>query len=226
MVYNFLDSMNIGIYIGQFLLQNIMIVQYNSSGFFQVYGFVIRFSIVIIFYYFYINISGYIMVFINSLFFIIFKFSIISLEIKFMKSQILEKMRVFRDRGKYCDVVIDVKGVRFYVYRNILAVWSFYFDCQLLSENYVMRDLLIVNYDSYEVFLDLLDFFYLGIIVFREINFFQFFYLVVSFQIDFLKYYCEEFLRSNFYFGNFLSTYFLLRKYNLKSLEEFIVSFI
>lgn len=143
-----------------------------------------------------------------------------------MKPQILEKMRALRDRGKYCDVAIDVKGVRFHAHRNILAAWSPYFDCQLLSENHVMRDLLIVNYDSYEVFSDLLDFLYSGTIAPRETNFLQLLHLAVSFQIDLLKHYCEEFLRSNLHLGNFLSTYFLSRKYNLKSLEEFIVSFI
>ena len=90
----------------------------------------------------------------------------------------------------------------------------------------MMRDLLIVNYDSYEVFSDLLDFLYSGTIAPRETNFLQLLHLAVSFQIDLLKHYCEEFLRSNLHLGNFLSTYFLSRKYNLKSLEEFIVSFI
>lgn len=226
MAYNLPDSMNIGIYTGQPLPQNIMIAQHNPPGPSQAHGLVTRPSTATTSHYSHTNTPGYIMVPTNSLPPTTLKSSTTSSETKLMKPQILEKMRALRDRGKYCDVAIDVKGVRFHAHRNILAAWSPYFDCQLLSENHVMRDLLIVNYDSYEVFSDLLDFLYSGTIAPRETNFLQLLHLAVSFQIDLLKHYCEEFLRSNLHLGNFLSTYFLSRKYNLKSLEEFIVSFI
>lgn len=231
MAFNLPDNMNIGIYTGQPLPQNIMIAQHSTQGSTrtQSHGLATRPSellSVATTHFTHTNTPGYIMVPTNSIPQTTLKTSVSSSETKLMKPQILEKMRALRDRGKYCDLAIDVKGVRFHAHRNILAAWSPYFDCQLLSENHVMRDLLIVNYDSYEVFSDLLDFLYSGTIAPRETNFLQLLHLAVSFQIDLLKHYCEEFLRSNLHLGNFLSTYFLSRKYNLKSLEEFIVSFI
>ncbi|XP_062578779.1 uncharacterized protein LOC134240732 [Saccostrea cucullata] len=231
MAYNIPENMNIGIYTGQPLPQNIMIAQHNPQGssHTQSLGLPTRSSelhSVSTTHFTHTKTPGYIMVPTNSIPRTTLKTSTTSSETKLMKPQILEKMRALRDRGKYCDLAIDVKGVRFHAHRNILAAWSPYFDCQLLSENNVMRDLLIVNYDSYEVFSDLLDFLYSGTIAPRETNFLQLLHLAVSFQIDLLKHYCEEFLRSNLHLGNFLSTYFLSRKYNLKSLEEFIVSFI
>ena len=140
--------------------------------------------------------------------------------------EILKKMKKLRDERKYCDLWIDVKGVRFQAHRNILAAWSPYFDSQLISEEPYMKDLMIVSYDNYEVFSDLLEFLYTGVIAPRETNFLQLLHLAVSFQIDLLKSYCEEFLRCNLHLGNFISTYFLSRKYKLDSLEKYIVSFL
>ncbi|OWF41199.1 zinc finger Y-chromosomal protein 1-like [Mizuhopecten yessoensis] len=142
------------------------------------------------------------------------------------KPQILEKMKLLRDSGKYCDVVIDVKGRQFRVHKNVLAAWSPYFDHHLFGDGYTSPDLMIVNYDNYEVFSDLLDFLYSGCIAPRETNFLQLLHLAVSFQIDPLRGDCEEYLRSNLHLGNFISTYFLCRKYSLTSLEDFIAGFL
>jgi hypothetical protein len=139
---------------------------------------------------------------------------------------ILEKMKQLRDEGKYCDLFIDVKGMRFIAHKSLVAAWSPYFDEALTNTNYVEKDLLIIHYDSYEVFSDLLEFFYTGNILPRETNFLQLLHLAVSFKIDLLKSYCEEFLRCNLHLGNCVSTYFLSRKYSLESLEEFIVGFL
>ncbi|XP_060073243.1 zinc finger Y-chromosomal protein 1-like [Ylistrum balloti] len=142
------------------------------------------------------------------------------------KPQILEKMKLLRDSGKYCDIVIDVKGRQFRVHKNVLAAWSPYFDCHLFGDGYTSPDLMIVNYDNHEVFSDLLDFLYSGCIAPRETNFLQLLHLAVSFQIDPLRGDCEEYLRSNLHLGNFISTYFLCRKYSLTSLEDFIAGFL
>jgi hypothetical protein len=139
---------------------------------------------------------------------------------------ILEKMKQLRDERKYCDLFIDVKGMRFIAHKSLVAAWSPYFDEALTNTNYVEKDLLIIHYDSYEVFSDLLEFFYTGNILPRETNFLQLLHLAVSFKIDLLKSYCEEFLRCNLHLGNCVSTYFLSRKYSLESLEEFIVGFL
>ncbi|XP_033734368.1 LOW QUALITY PROTEIN: uncharacterized protein LOC117323330 [Pecten maximus] len=142
------------------------------------------------------------------------------------KPQILEKMKLLRDSGKYCDIVIDVKGRQFRVHKNVLAAWSPYFDCHLFGDGYTSPDLMIVNYDNYEVFSDLLDFLYSGCIAPRETNFLQLLHLAVSFQIDPLRGDCEEYLRSNLHLGNFISTYFLCQKYSLTSLEDYIAGFL
>ncbi|CAC5386383.1 unnamed protein product [Mytilus coruscus] len=139
---------------------------------------------------------------------------------------ILEKLKQLRDVGRYCDLFIDVKGMRFIAHKSLVAAWSPYFDEALTSTDYVEKDLLIVHYDSYEVFADFLEFLYTGTIAPRETNFLQLLHLAVSFKIDLLKSYCEEFLRCNLHLGNFVSTYFLSRKYSLDELEEFLVGFL
>ncbi|XP_063417734.1 uncharacterized protein LOC134700316 [Mytilus trossulus] len=139
---------------------------------------------------------------------------------------ILEKLKQLRDVGRYCDLFIDVKGMRFIAHKSLVAAWSPYFDEALTSTDYVDKDLLIVHYDSYEVFADFLEFLYTGTIAPRETNFLQLLHLAVSFKIDLLKSYCEEFLRCNLHLGNFVSTYFLSRKYSLDELEEFLVGFL
>ncbi|KAL5014331.1 hypothetical protein ScPMuIL_008601 [Solemya velum] len=144
------------------------------------------------------------------------------------KCFLLEKLKIMKSQGQYCDVVLDVKGVRFFAHKNVLASWSPYFDTQMSSSTSRPgeKDSIVVNYDNFEVFGDMLDFMYSGSIAPRETNFLQLLHLAVSFQIELLKNYCEEFLRCNLHLGNFVSTYFLSRKYHLQSLEEYVVSFL
>ena len=140
---------------------------------------------------------------------------------------ILEKLKQLRDNKVYCDVVLVVKGVKLEAHKNVLAAWSPYFATRLFPDKSdVFKDTILVNYESSEVFADLLDFMYNGYVAPRETNFLQLLHLAVSFQIEMLKNYCEEFLRCNLHLGNFVSTYFLSRKYKLDSLEEYIVGFL
>ena len=140
---------------------------------------------------------------------------------------ILEKLKQLRDNKVYCDVILEVRGVKLEAHKNVLAAWSPYFASKLFpDEREVFKDTILVNYDNSEVFSDLLDFMYNGYVAPRETNFLQLLHLAVSFQIEMLKNYCEEFLRCNLHLGNFVSTYFLSRKYKLDSLEEYIVSFL
>ena len=140
---------------------------------------------------------------------------------------ILEKLKQLRDNKIYCDVILEVRGVKLEAHKNVLAAWSPYFAAKLFPEKTeVFKDTILVNYDNSEVFSDLLDFMYNGYVAPRETNFLQLLHLAVSFQIEMLKNYCEEFLRCNLHLGNFVSTYFLSRKYKLDSLEEYIVGFL
>ncbi|KAL3853142.1 hypothetical protein ACJMK2_016712 [Sinanodonta woodiana] len=140
---------------------------------------------------------------------------------------ILEKLKYLRDDNKYTDVILDVKGTKLEAHKIVLAAWSPYFALKLFPDDpRVFKDCVIVNYDNSEVFADLLDFMYNGYVAPRETNFLQLLHLAVSFEIEMLKNYCEEFLRCNLHLGNFVSTYFLSRKYRLQGLEEFIVNFL
>ena len=140
---------------------------------------------------------------------------------------ILEKLKYLRDNKKYCDVILEVRGVQFVAHKNVLASWSPVLGSKLYSDDpKVYKDHIIVFYDNSEVFSDLLDFMYNGYVAPRETNFLQLLHLAVSFQIETLKNYCEEFLRCNLHLGNFVSTYFLSRKFKLETLEEYIVGFL
>lgn len=140
---------------------------------------------------------------------------------------ILEKLKHLRDSRKFCDVVLEVRGVKFVAHKNVLASWSPTFAAKLFADDpKVFKDYIVVYYDNCEVFSDLLDFMYNGYVAPRETNFLQLLHLAVSFQIETLKNYCEEFLRCNLHLGNFVSTYFLSRKFKLETLEEYIVGFL
>ncbi|XP_045165173.2 zinc finger Y-chromosomal protein 1-like [Mercenaria mercenaria] len=140
---------------------------------------------------------------------------------------ILEKLKYLRDNKKFCDVILEVRGVQFVAHKNVLASWSPVLGSKLYSDDpKVYKDHIIVYYDNSEVFSDLLDFMYNGYVAPRETNFLQLLHLAVSFQIETLKNYCEEFLRCNLHLGNFVSTYFLSRKFKLETLEEYIVGFL
>jgi len=140
---------------------------------------------------------------------------------------ILEKLKHLRDNKKFCDVILEVRGVQFVAHKNVLASWSPTFAAKLFADNQkVFKDYIVVYYDNCEVFSDLLDFMYNGYVAPRETNFLQLLHLAVSFQIETLKSYCEEFLRCNLHLGNFVSTYFLSRKFKLETLEEYIVGFL
>ncbi|XP_060586186.1 GDNF-inducible zinc finger protein 1-like isoform X2 [Ruditapes philippinarum] len=140
---------------------------------------------------------------------------------------ILEKLKYLRDNKKYCDVILEVRGVQFVAHKNVLASWSPVLGSKLYSDDpKVYKDHIVVFYDNSEVFSDLLDFMYNGYVAPRETNFLQLLHLAVSFQIETLKNYCEEFLRCNLHLGNFVSTYFLSRKFKLETLEEYIVGFL
>lgn len=140
---------------------------------------------------------------------------------------ILEKLKYLRDNKKYCDVILEVRGVQFVAHKNVLAAWSPVLGSKLFSDDpKVYKDHIMVFYDNSEVFSDLLDFMYNGYVAPRETNFLQLLHLAVSFQIETLKNYCEEFLRCNLHLGNFVSTYFLSRKFKLVTLEEYIVGFL
>lgn len=140
---------------------------------------------------------------------------------------ILEKLKYLRDNKKFCDVTLEVRGVTFVAHKNVLASWSPTFASKLFADDpKVFKDYIVVYYDNCEVFSDLLDFMYNGYVAPRETNFLQLLHLAVSFQIETLKNYCEEFLRCNLHLGNFVSTYFLSRKFKLETLEEFIVGFL
>ena len=140
---------------------------------------------------------------------------------------ILEKLKELRDQKKYCDIILEVRGTHLEAHKNVLASWSPYFASKLFpNDNTVCKDFVSVNYNNSEVFADLLDFMYNGYVAPRETNFLELLHLAVSFQIQTLKNYCEEFLRCNLHLGNFVSTYFLSRKFTLESLEEYIVGFL
>ena len=144
------------------------------------------------------------------------------------KPRILDKLKQLRDAGKYCDIIINVKGRQFLAHKNVLAAWSPLFDIHMSDDDdsFSQKEMMIVHYDNHEVFSDLLDFLYSGSIAFRETNFMQLLHLAVSFQIDLLRSDCEEYLRSNLHLGNFLKTFFLSIKYKLTALEDFVLDYL
>lgn len=113
-------------------------------------------------------------------------------------SVILEKLRLQRLDGKYCDMVLTVEGRTFKAHRNVLAACSPYFDAMCNSgfeeEKQNMATIECVSADAME---QILDYMYTGQISITSENVDVILQGADPFLMSQLKEYCYRFLTQN-----------------------------
>ncbi|XP_071084042.1 uncharacterized protein [Haliotis cracherodii] len=142
-----------------------------------------------------------------------------------IKMPFLEKLLQLREKQLYCDLVIEVKAVKFYCHRAVVAAWSPYIHSMLNMKN-IEREVIKINFNNVAVFAAVLDYMYTTALDLREVNLIQVLHLATSFQVQPLRDMCEGSLRCNLHVGNIISTFQLARKFQLSGLEDYSLTYL
>ena len=143
---------------------------------------------------------------------------------------ILDKLRIQKNAGKFCDVAFHVEQKQYLAHANVLAASSPYFDSVLKDEHETQtgRQHLNVTCQGLEVFEILLDYLYTGKVVIDRDNVSELLRLANHFAIYKLKNYCSEYLERNLHVSNSLGVLGLAERCSLpglvKVLEMFLTS--
>lgn len=140
-------------------------------------------------------------------------------------SLILDKLRIQRENGRFCDVTFHVKGKEFKAHRNVLAACSPYFD-SVLKMHKIVKEQLTVSCRSHEAFQLLLNYMYTGTVMIDRSNVEELLRLANHFLILKLKNYCAEYLERYLDVTNCLSVKEMAEKYNMVSLVDNVTIFI
>ncbi len=140
-------------------------------------------------------------------------------------NNILEKLKLQKEKGRFCDVVFHIQDRQYLAHRNVLAACSPYFD-SMLKINKVAKEHMTVDCQNHEVFEVLLEYFYSGTIVIDNNVVEDLLKLSNRFMINILKCYCSEFLARNLTVSNCFGTKALAQDNGLQQLTLTVESFI
>ena len=132
---------------------------------------------------------------------------------------ILDKIRMQKDKGRFCDVIFHLKDQEYLAHRNVLAACSPYFD-SMLKMNKVAKEHMTINCTDHKVFEMLLDYVYTGKIIIDLNIVAELLKLSNQFMISKLKAYCSEYLERNLYPGNCFWTKELAERCGLQTLGK------
>ena len=90
-------------------------------------------------------------------------------------SAILEKLRLQREAGKFCDVVLYVEDQKFYLHRNILSSFSPYFESIFQSKKSAIEKFNITCQSS-KIFQCFVNYMYTGTIIINNTNYHDYYY--------------------------------------------------
>lgn len=138
---------------------------------------------------------------------------------------ILEKLRMQKDSGRFCDVTLYVEGKQFRAHRNVLASCSPYFN-SILKMQRIVKEHLTITCKSSEVFQCLLNYMYTGSVVIDKENVCELVRLSNHFLVPKLKDYCSEYLERYLDATNCVSVKEMADKYSMPSLLKYCSSFI
>ncbi|KAJ1531467.1 hypothetical protein ONE63_000142 [Megalurothrips usitatus] len=138
---------------------------------------------------------------------------------------ILEKLRMQKDSGRFCDVTLYVEGKQFKAHRNVLASCSSYFDTMLKMQR-IVKEHLTITCKSSEVFQCLLNYMYTGSVVIDKENVCELVRLSNHFVVPKLKNYCSEYLERYLEVSNCVSVREMADKYSMPSLLKYSTNFI
>lgn len=137
----------------------------------------------------------------------------------------LEKLRMQKDSGRFCDVTLYVEGKQFRAHRNVLASCSPYFN-SILKMQRIVKEHLTITCKSSEVFQCLLNYMYTGSVVIDKENVCELVRLSNHFLVPKLKDYCSEYLERYLEVSNCVSVKEMADKYIMPSLLKCCSSFI
>ncbi|CAH1783105.1 unnamed protein product [Owenia fusiformis] len=138
---------------------------------------------------------------------------------------ILDKLRLQKDNGRFCDIVFHVDEKQYLAHRNVLAACSPYFD-SMLKINRVAKEHLSVTCTNHEIFELLLDYMYTGSVQIHNNNVRELLKLANHFLISNLRSYCGDYLEQSMDHTNCFSIKELASKSGLNKLLENSENFI
>ncbi|KAJ8870589.1 hypothetical protein PR048_029612 [Dryococelus australis] len=138
---------------------------------------------------------------------------------------VLEKLKIQKEQGRFCDVTLYVEGKQFKAHRSVLASCSPYFDSVLKMHRTVKERLTIICQNS-EIFSCLLNYMYTGSVVIDKNNVAELLRLSNHFLVNKLKSYCAEYLDRYLDVTNCLSVREMAEKYNMPALSKAATVFV
>lgn len=128
--------------------------------------------------------------------------------------------------GKYCDVTIKVDGVPYKCHKSVLCAVSPYFSAMFAHDMKESRESVVVLHEiKSDIFEILLDCIYNGDDIITDENVQDILEIATLMQIDMLLERVEEYFKENLTVKNFVDTWYLAKKYNCGSLEQYIWKF-
>lgn len=140
-------------------------------------------------------------------------------------NSILDKLKLQRESGKFCDVILYVENRKFYVHRNVLSSFSPYFESMFQSQK-TTREKFNISGQSPETFQCFVNYMYTGSIIIDKNNVTEMFKLAHRLEVVKLKSYCAEYLERYLNLSNCLSVKDMADKYNMPALSKLAAIFI
>ena len=130
---------------------------------------------------------------------------------------LFEKLRMQREQGRYCDLVLSIQGRQFPAHRCVLASCSPWFDSRLKMHK-TMKEEIAVDCQNLEAFYAVLTYCYTGHISIDKDCVAELLYLADYFAISKLKAYCSDYISRGFSLRNVFSVLDLAMKCNASEL--------
>ena len=139
---------------------------------------------------------------------------------------VFEKLRLQREQGRFCDVILKVNGREFPAHRCVLASCSSVFDRKFNVHKTMKESVEVENVKNYEVFHLVLTYMYTGKISLEKQTVADILDIAHLYSINKLKNYCSEFLERYLRLNNCLKVSELSTRYHLVDLSKQTLSFI
>ena len=139
---------------------------------------------------------------------------------------VFDKLKMQREQGRFCDVILKVNGRDFPAHRCVLASCSSWFDTKFKVHKTMKEIIEVESCKNYEVFHLVLTYMYTGRVVLDKHNVADILDISHNYAVNKLKNYCSEFLERNLRANNCLNVIELSTKYHLVDLSKQTMAFI
>ena len=139
---------------------------------------------------------------------------------------VFDKLKMQREQGRFCDVILKVNGRDFPAHRCVLASCSSWFDTKFKVHKTMKEIIEVESCKNYEVFHLVLTYMYTGRMVLEKHNVADILDISHNYAVNKLKNYCSEFLERNLRVNNCLNVIELCTKYHLIDLSKQTMAYI